>query len=132
MQKLSLIIVAIVLPMSGCTDPAAGTSTSSHLRKMPDLSCIDAAMKAADPRDVSPMVSSGPRKAIYSWDYGGDLGATLEIDTSSPNDIRYLNTNVTMGSDTTRAPRFAPLMRRVNAFISQRCNVALQPVIEAY
>lgn len=58
----------------------------------------------------------------YSWEYGGDLQAALEI-KRFPQFVRYLNTNIKMGPDTGQAKRFDPVMRRVNNSIRQRCHL---------
>ncbi len=126
MRWFGITLAAIALQLNGCVDPASGTSTSANLKSMPDLHCVDAALRAAtDPALVHAMeVSESAGLTSYSWDYGGSIDATLEIQKSATV-IRYLNTNVKMGTDASRAERFDPIMRRVNDFIERRCNVAV-------
>lgn len=64
------------------------------------------------------------KENTYDWEYGGELGATLEIRRDSYG-VHYLNTNVKMGRDKTRGKAFEPLMRRVNETIEKRCGVPI-------
>lgn len=129
MRRKDIPIVAAALLLSGCYDPATGGATHAKLQSMPDLHCVDAALRSADNTiPVSLMKTYRSRdQTTYSWEYGGDLGATLEIEKTK-SAIRYLNSNVRMGRDAARAPRFDSTMREVNAALSRRCNITLRDV----
>jgi hypothetical protein len=126
MRGISHVIITIAFLTGGCGDPAQGTATSAKLQTLPDLSCLDAALrKEIGSEWVSPMkLDRWQDQATYSWEYGGALKATLQIKETAEG-IRYLNTNVRMGRDATQAQVFDPEMRRVNAAISRDCNVTL-------
>lgn len=45
MRDIGHLVIAIAFLVGGCGDPAEGTATSAKLETMPDLSCIDAALR---------------------------------------------------------------------------------------
>jgi len=123
------LIASVALALTGCVDPASGAGTTAKLRTMPNLHCVDSVLRAATGASlVRPMrVTRSAGQTIYSWDYGGDLNATLEIEKSGTS-IRFLNSNVHMGRDTGQGARFSPIMTRVNAAVSTQCGVPLSDV----
>jgi len=129
MPRKDTLVVVVALLLSACSDPASGGSTQAKLLSMPNLHCVATALQSADnTAPVSAVKTYRWRDQItYTWEYGGDLGATLEIEKTKSG-IRYLNTNVRMGRDATRATQFYPVMRQVNAALSHRCNVTLRDV----
>jgi hypothetical protein len=134
--RLSSWLLLSAVLLAAC-EPAHGAETFLALSRIPNIACIDGALRAT-PGVIS--VSYGvdksqsedilPHHAIvnaenYHWQYNRPVGAILQV-TQEGTNISIQNGLVTWFSQPpSTMDTLIPLMQRINMAIERRCGIPI-------
>lgn len=128
MANYGALCAALALAsLAGCGDPVEGGSSRAEFDGHIDPNCITVAL--AGVTDASPSSKTFSEHEVdngvyYDWYYGKEINQYIEIYVQS-NHVIFLNSDEDIGNDQSRARKFEPLMREVNAVIEKRCGLPI-------